>query len=71
MSKSLKASGLKLAALTLGVAFADPLASWNDGAAKTAIESFVQTVTDPNSHAITYTYNATGLRLTSCHTSAC
>ncbi|MGH2341670.1 HAD family hydrolase [Segnochrobactraceae bacterium EtOH-i3] len=34
---------------SLGVAFADPLASWNDGAAKTAIESFVQTVTDPNS----------------------
>ncbi|CAH1672335.1 HAD family hydrolase [Chelatococcus asaccharovorans] len=32
-----------------GAAFAESLLSWNDGAAKTAIESFVKRVTDPAS----------------------
>jgi phosphoglycolate phosphatase-like HAD superfamily hydrolase len=35
--------------LLAGVACADPLPSWNDGASKAAIITFVETVTDPTS----------------------
>ncbi len=40
-----------ICALTLSTvsALCSPLASWNDGAAKSAVESFVQRVTDPGS----------------------